>query len=77
MPYWFPSNSYTELATNDVLNNVLNKYQEAASSWANTIQGYAEYFFSALAVMDLFGNYLRHGFIDHHSLRLSEKLYAI
>ena len=51
MPYWFPSNSYAELATNDVLNNVLNKYQEAASSWANTIQGYAEYFFSALAVM--------------------------
>ena len=51
MPYWFLSNSYAELATNDVLNNVLNKYQEAASSWANTIQGYAEYFFSALAVM--------------------------
>ena len=51
MPYWFLSNSYAELATNDVLNNVLNKYQEAASSWANTIQGYAEYFLSALAVM--------------------------
>lgn len=43
--------SYAELTNYNILNNVLQKYQEAATSWAGIIQNYAEYFFSGLAVM--------------------------
>lgn len=43
--------AYADLDTSNILTNVAHRYRDAASSWAGTIQKYAEYFFGALAVM--------------------------
>ena len=47
----FPESAFAVLTNKDVLDSVLDKYQTAATSWANVIQVYAEYFFGGLAVM--------------------------
>lgn len=49
--YSLPNISCAELTNKNILNNVLAKYQTAATSWASVIKGYAEYFFGGLAVM--------------------------
>lgn len=43
--------SHAELSNQDILDNVLQRYREAANSWSGVIQKYAEYFFAGLAVI--------------------------